>query len=69
MGKRFTEYSQFDLSQVNKDVLKKWDENQVFAKSMTERDGYEYRKTNERYQHSFGRILGQLPLTQSLSAL
>ena len=24
MGKRFTEYSQFDLSQVNKDVLKKW---------------------------------------------
>lgn len=25
MGKRFTEYSQFDLSQVNKDVLKKWD--------------------------------------------
>ena len=32
MGKRFTEYSQFDLSQVNKDVLKKWDENQVFAK-------------------------------------
>ena len=39
MGKRFTEYSQFDLSQVNKDVLKKWDENKVFAKSMTERDG------------------------------
>ena len=34
MGKRFTEYSQFDLSQVNKDVLKKWDENQVFAKSI-----------------------------------
>ena len=26
MGKRFTEYSQFDLSQVNKDVLKKWDD-------------------------------------------
>ena len=39
MGKRFTEYSQFDLSQVNKDVLKKWDENKVFAKSRTERDG------------------------------
>ena len=31
MGKRFTEYSQFDLSQVNKDVLKKWDENQVLS--------------------------------------
>ena len=37
MSKKFAEYSQFDLSQVNKDVLKKWDENQVFAKSMTER--------------------------------
>lgn len=39
MSKRFTEYSQFDLSQVNKDILKKWDENGVFAKSMTEREG------------------------------
>lgn len=39
MAKKFTEYSQFDLSQVNKDVLKKWDENRVFDKSMTERDG------------------------------
>lgn len=39
MSKRFTEYSQFDLSQVNKDVLKKWDENNVFAKSLTEREG------------------------------
>ena len=39
MSKKFAEYSQFDLSQVNKDVLKKWDENLVFAKSMTEREG------------------------------
>lgn len=39
MAKKFTEYSQFDLSQVNKDVLKKWDDNHVFAKSMTEREG------------------------------
>ena len=39
MGKKFAEYSQFDLSKVNADVLKKWDENQVFAKSMTEREG------------------------------
>lgn len=39
MSKRFTEYSQFDLSQVNKDILKKWDENGVFSKSMTEREG------------------------------
>lgn len=39
MSKRFAEYSQFNLSQVNKDILKKWDENHVFAKSMTEREG------------------------------
>lgn len=39
MSKRFAEHSQLDLSQVNKEVLKKWDENGVFAKSMTEREG------------------------------
>ena len=39
MGKKFAEYSQFDLSKVNAEVLKKWDENQVIAKSMTEREG------------------------------
>lgn len=36
---KFTEYSQLDLSQVNKDVLKKWDENKIFSKSMSEREG------------------------------
>lgn len=39
MGKKFAEYSQFNLSEVNKEVLKKWDENHIFAKSMTEREG------------------------------
>ena len=39
MGKKFAEYSKLDLSEVNGKVLKKWDENQVFAKSMTEREG------------------------------
>ena len=39
MGKEFAEYSKLDLSEVNGKVLKKWDENQVFAKSMTEREG------------------------------
>lgn len=39
MSKKFIEHSQLDLSKVNKDVLKKWDENGVFAKSMTEREG------------------------------
>ena len=39
MGKKFAEYSKLDLSDVNGKVLEKWDENQVFAKSMTEREG------------------------------
>ena len=39
MSKKFTEYSQLNLSEVNKEVLKKWDENDVFSKSMTEREG------------------------------
>ena len=39
MGKKFAEYSKLDLSEVNGKVLKKWDEKQVFAKSMTEREG------------------------------
>ena len=39
MSKKFAEYTQLDLSKVNKDVLKLWDENQVFVKSMTEREG------------------------------
>ena len=39
MRKKFAEYSQLDLSQVNKDVLKLWDENHVFTKSITEREG------------------------------
>ncbi len=39
MSKKFAELSQLNLSQVNKEVLKKWDENDVFSKSMTEREG------------------------------
>jgi len=39
MGKRFAEHPKFDLSEINKNVLKKWDEDQVFAKSVTEREG------------------------------
>ncbi|MBO5381896.1 MAG: isoleucine--tRNA ligase [Bacteroides sp.] len=39
MGKKFAEYQKFNLSEINKEVLKKWDENDVFAKSMTEREG------------------------------
>ena len=39
MSKKFTELAQLNLSQVNKDVLKEWDKNDVFSKSMTEREG------------------------------
>ena len=39
MSKKFQEYSGFNLSDVNKEILKKWDENDVFQKSMTEREG------------------------------
>ena len=39
MNKKFAEHSGLDLSQVNKEVLKKWDDNDVFSKSMTEREG------------------------------
>lgn len=38
MGK-FAEYQKFNLSDINKEVLKQWDENDVFGRSMTEREG------------------------------
>ena len=39
MNKKFADHPKFDLSEINTEVLKKWDENRVFAKSMTEREG------------------------------
>ena len=39
MGKRFPEYKGLDLSQVNKDILKVWDENDTFHKSVREING------------------------------
>ena len=39
MSKKFTEYSQLNLSEVNKEVLKKWDEDDVFSRSMAKREG------------------------------
>ena len=36
---KFKEYNKFNLSDINQDVLKKWDEEQVFAKSIEEREG------------------------------
>ena len=40
MTKKFAEHSHLDLSQVNKEVLKNWEANDVFDKSVTEREGY-----------------------------
>jgi isoleucyl-tRNA synthetase len=39
MGKRFPEYKGLDLSKVNKDILKVWDENGTFGKSIRQRNG------------------------------
>ena len=38
MAKKFAERTQLNLSNVNKEVLKMWDEADVFHKSITERD-------------------------------
>ena len=39
MGKRFPEYKSLDLSQVNKDILKIWDENDTFHRSVRKLEG------------------------------
>ena len=39
MSKRFAERTRLDLSEVNKEVLKQWDEEDLFHKSITEREG------------------------------
>jgi isoleucyl-tRNA synthetase len=39
MGKRFPEYKGLDLAQVNKDILKVWDENDTFHKSIRQLNG------------------------------
>ncbi|PZX18656.1 isoleucyl-tRNA synthetase [Breznakibacter xylanolyticus] len=40
MGLKFPEYKGLDLSQVNKDILKQWDENKAFERSLSEREGH-----------------------------
>ena len=39
MKKKFSVYSQLNLPEINKQVLGEWDENDLFLKSMTEREG------------------------------
>lgn len=40
MSKKFAEYSKFDLSNVNKEVLKKWQDGDIFHKSLEIRKGH-----------------------------
>jgi len=39
MSKKFAEYKRLDLSQINKDILKKWKEENTFEKSISSREG------------------------------
>ena len=39
MSKKFTERTRLDLFQVNEEVLKDWDAQDLFHKSMSEREG------------------------------
>lgn len=40
MSNKFKEYKQLDLSQVNKDVLARWEKDDTFHKSITTREGH-----------------------------
>ena len=39
MGKKFPEYKGFDLSQINKEVLEIWENNNCFEKSVRQKNG------------------------------
>ncbi|MFV0592021.1 MAG: isoleucine--tRNA ligase [Draconibacterium sp.] len=41
MSNKFKEYKQLDLSQINKDVLERWENDDTFHKSITTREGHE----------------------------
>lgn len=40
MDKKFTEYTRFNLSEINKEMLQEWDNNDLFHKSLSIRDGH-----------------------------
>ena len=40
MSKKFTEYSQLNLSEINKEMLRQWDEQDLFHKSLEIRKGH-----------------------------
>ena len=39
MKKKFPVYNQLNLPQINKEVLNEWEKEDLFSKSMTEREG------------------------------
>ena len=39
MSNKFTEYSNLNLSEINKEILKQWDKNDIFHKSIAIREG------------------------------
>ncbi|MDR0540763.1 MAG: isoleucine--tRNA ligase [Dysgonamonadaceae bacterium] len=39
MGKKFAEYNKLDLPEINREILKRWEENQVFHQSLEIRKG------------------------------
>ena len=39
MAKKFAEHSSFNLSDINKEVLKQWEEKDLFHKSVKIREG------------------------------
>ncbi len=41
MSDKFREYKQLDLSQINKEVLKRWEEDDTFHKSISTREGHQ----------------------------
>lgn len=40
MNKKFPEYNRLDLSEINREMLKAWDDNEVFKKSLAMREGH-----------------------------
>ncbi|GHS95986.1 isoleucine--tRNA ligase [Bacteroidia bacterium] len=39
MSKKFAEYNKLDLSEINQEILKRWEENDIFRKSLEIREG------------------------------
>ena len=42
MNEKFPEYKGLDLSEVNKEILKTWEENKTFEMSLKTREGHSF---------------------------